>query len=102
MITRKAHYQHETKVVQKNTNMFVLQINCFVIYLNHITFSIAVRWYAKLHPNPKPFKANENVRNVSVHVTSLTFGTNDMVSKLRWPCQQYLFPLSAFFRLWGS
>ena len=54
VVTRKAHYQHETKVVEKNTNMLGLQINWFVIYLNLINFSIAVRWCVKLHPNPKP------------------------------------------------
>lgn len=40
-LTRKAHY-HETKLLQKNTVMFVLQIHSFLTYCNHSTFSPAV------------------------------------------------------------
>lgn len=96
MVTRRGHYQRETKAVQKNTNMLVLQIDCSLIYLNHIKFSIAMRWYTKLHPNPKPLKDNKNIRNVSVYATSLAFGSNGIVYKSCCVCQQYLFPLFSF------
>lgn len=84
MVTKKAHYQHKRNA--EKTKYVGLEINCFVIYLNHITFSIAVRQQAKLHPNTQSSKANKNVKNTSTYVTSLTFGTNHKVSKLCHPC----------------
>lgn len=84
MVTRKAHYQHKSDA--EKPKYVSLEIIRFVIYLNHITFSIAVREQAKLHPNTKSSKANKNVKNVSTSVTSLTFGTNHKMSKLCCPC----------------
>lgn len=102
MVTRKARYQHETKALQKNTNMLLSQINCFVIYLNHIIVSIAARQHANLHPNAKPSEANKErkeCRYIKPH-SALALMT---VSKFCCPCQHYyLLPLFAFFHLQSS
>lgn len=94
IVTKKAHYQNKSNT--EKTNYVGLEINSFVIYLNHVTFSIAVREQAKLHPNTKFSKANKNVKNVSTYVTTLTFGTNHKMSKLCCPvsniCLPYLLP----------
>lgn len=62
MVTKKANYQHKTNA--EKPKYVGLEINSFVIYLNHTIFSIAGGQQAKLHPNTKSSKPNKNVKNI--------------------------------------
>lgn len=60
MVTKKAHYQHKSNA--DKTKFVDMEINSFVIYLNHITFSIAVRQQAKAPSRNKVFQSQQKCK----------------------------------------